>query len=63
MKKFKRIISVLFAVLTLGMCFNLSAFADEFNPDSQPKGEIIIKNDSAKTNVSINGKTYLGYRL
>ena len=63
MKKFKRIISVLFAVLTLGMCFNLSAFADEFNPDSQPKGEIIIKNDSAKTNVSINGKKYLGYRL
>ena len=63
MKNFKRILSVLFAVLTLGMCFNLSAFADEFSPDSQPKGEIIIKNNPEKTNVSINGKTYLGYRL
>ena len=64
MKKFKQIISVLFAVLTLGMCFNLSAFADEFSPSTQPNnGEIIIKNNPDKTNVFINGKKYLGYRL
>lgn len=57
MKNFKRIISVLIAVMMLTVSFCVGVMADDAT------GTITLRNDKSKTHVSIAGKEYTAYKL